>query len=299
MSDFPLLRNQMPEGKDMFVNLQKAIEKLEPSLELTRLYNTDYFTVDGISNYWSEKQRLIANVKGSKNLFDVWANEKERKEITAKSEELMVSPRDAMMTMGYRECNTFNPLIMAQVFKNYFHDQDLSDVTMLDPSAGWGDRLIGALALGIGHYLAFDPNKYMHPVYNKIANDLGEDTKVTLYDTRFKKINGFTVDIVFTSPPFFDYELYPGSEKDVAVPYSKLLGQLNTPYIKNAIAMLKEDGLFCIYVHHKLGNDTRTIMKRNGMQYVRDIIFQNNYINYFGQLIEGKKRPIQIWKKNR
>jgi tRNA G10 N-methylase Trm11 len=178
----------------------------------------------------------------------------------------------------------------------------LKDMTMLDPSAGWGDRLITAMALGIGHYIGFDPNRKMYPIYEKITDDLKEssNTATTFYATRFKKIPGFTVDIVLTSPPFYDYELYNGTEADVKVPYKQWLRELYTPYIKDAIDMLRFGGWFCIYidnVKYKLADDTHRIMEGRGMKFIRRLTFHNSYITYCGETQEGTPRSMWCWRK--
>lgn len=301
-NELPMLSAKMPSKEVMYANLMTAIGRLEPSSEIHRVYNTDYFAIDGISNLWSEHERLNSHTYNNKTLYDVWANMKLRASIIAETKKRGTGDiRDTMNAMGFKECNTFNPMIMAQAFVNYFKKEELKNITILDPSAGWGDRLITAIALGIGHYIGFDPNKNLHPIYEKIAADLKSDTATTLYDTRFKRIKGFTVDVVFTSPPFYNCEIYPGTEKDVQVSYKKWLCNMYIPYIMDAISMLKIGGLFFIYVHngkvYMLADDTQTIMKRAKMQHIGNIMFYNTYISYCGETYEGKPRPMQIWKR--
>lgn len=299
--EFPFLHTRMPSREKMFANLITALEKQEPASEVRRLYNTDYFIVDGISNLWSERERLMARVNRNRTLYEVWANPKDRAKILAEAKRRETDDiRDTMSAMQFKECNTFNPMIMGQVFANFFKKDELKNVTVLDPSAGWGDRLITALALGVGHYIGFDPNTRMHPIYEKIVTELKRDTATTFYTTRFKKIKGFTVDVVLTSPPFYDYEIYPGTEKDTQVPYAKWLREMYTPYIKDAIGMLHINGIFCIYVDNRkymLADDTARIMRRTGMQFVCRLAFYNDYISYCGETHHGKLRSMWVWKR--
>ena len=99
---------------------------------------------------------------------------------------------------------------------------------ILDPCAGWGDRMCGSLASTCGkRYVGFDPNMNLVPGYKKIQQDFGHNVEIE--DTAKKHIrfdNGYEIyslpfetgerlldendlfDFAFTSPPFFDYEEY-------------------------------------------------------------------------------------------
>lgn len=81
---------------------------------------------------------------------------------------------------------------------------------VLDPCAGWGGRMLGAVSYG-AHYIAFEPNTTTYNNLMKIVNFLGIQNKVTLIcdDARnMKKHNLPKADMVLTSPPYFDLEVY-------------------------------------------------------------------------------------------
>jgi hypothetical protein len=96
------------------------------------------------------------------------------------------------------------------------------DLTLLDTSAGWGDRALGAATVGaITNYIGFDPNVSMHASYRQIAAlaqraraDLGMPAlSMTFVPRGFPlgedtNIAPFAADIVFTSPPYWDKEVY-------------------------------------------------------------------------------------------
>ena len=89
---------------------------------------------------------------------------------------------------------------------------------VLDFSAGWGDRLVGAMASpSVKSYTGVDPNPDLHPCYRKIY----ESQKHCLANPKLKvetiigcaedvKYGGRKFDIVFTSPPYFNVEKYHG-----------------------------------------------------------------------------------------
>src|SRR5258708_2608605 len=84
---------------------------------------------------------------------------------------------------------------------------------MLDFSAGWGDRLVGAIASDVDLYCGVDPNTGLQKGHSEIIHTFAADKA-----ERFKIIyapfqtatlpDGVTFDLVFTSPPYFDFEIY-------------------------------------------------------------------------------------------
>jgi DNA modification methylase len=83
--------------------------------------------------------------------------------------------------------------------------------SVLDPTAGWGGRMLGAWALGID-YIGMDLNTEMSPAYDKMINKL-RDTKDTKMDMIFgdcllQDFSKFNYDMVLTSPPYINMEVY-------------------------------------------------------------------------------------------
>ena len=91
---------------------------------------------------------------------------------------------------------------------------------VLDFSAGWGDRLVGALASpSVRSYTGVDPNPRLHPAYRQIQKTVGSMAanpriKVELLQDKGEEVDygRRKFDIVFTSPPYFDVERYEGNE---------------------------------------------------------------------------------------
>jgi len=81
---------------------------------------------------------------------------------------------------------------------------------VLDPCAGWGGRMLGTVASG-ARYIAFEPNTKTFDNLNKLANFLDIQDRVTLFcddALQMDKYNVPKVDLVLTSPPYFDIEIY-------------------------------------------------------------------------------------------
>lgn len=141
--------------------------------------------------------------------------------------------------------------------------QHFGAASVLDPCSGWGDRLLGASAAKcVQSYIGFDPNKCLRPGYAELLN-VSVGAKVTgLSESSLRLSNGFqvhslpfevgaprlvpdnSVDLVFTSPPFFDYEMYnPDNPK-----YRNWLTEFYEPLFVQAARCVKPHGFVCIHI---------------------------------------------------
>lgn len=121
---------------------------------------------------------------------------------------------------------------------------------VLDPCAGWGGRMLGAVSYG-AHYTAFEPNTTTYNNLIKIVDFLGIHDKVTLICDDARNMSHYNipkVDMVLTSPPYFDLEVYAHED-------TQSIKNLNTyqewadgflrEIIKLGIDHLNENGVSC------------------------------------------------------
>jgi hypothetical protein len=110
------------------------------------------------------------------------------------------------------ECNFFKATLAASVYHAFLRDNTKTRV--LDISAGWGDRLLAALAKNLDSYLAFDPNASLQPGYRAMIDEFMESKKdqYKVIDAPFESaeaiLEGREFDLIFTSPPYFDLEVF-------------------------------------------------------------------------------------------
>jgi hypothetical protein len=139
--------------------------------------------------------------------------------------------------MGTQYAVNFPPLTAKYLYQKYTNHIKTQDViNIYDPSAGWGGRLLGALSVDDRklHYIGTDPNtenfipelnktryEYLAEFFNtKIpgaSNPFwGHQNTYDIYrlgseviheDKKFQQYKG-KLDMVFTSPPYFDRERY-------------------------------------------------------------------------------------------
>jgi len=109
--------------------------------------------------------------------------------------------RYAVFRLYYGAIHGFKPLVAKWLYCTY-HPR----VAVLDFSAGWGGRCLGAMALGIP-YIGIDTNKDLRPAYERMAKELDPESnsKVSMrfQDAAATVFSRFKYDMVFTSPPYF------------------------------------------------------------------------------------------------
>ena len=192
-------------------------------------------------------------------------------------------------------CSNFKISVMISILKLF------KPTNMLDFSAGWGDRLIGAIAYGT-KYTGVDPSKCLKNKYQKIIETLSDNTNnYKIINEPFEEVNlGDNIyDFVFTSPPFFTYENY---EKDNEKQSIKKFNTLELwrekflfPSLEKSIKHLKINKYLALYIDNFKGyeyiKDMLNFMeKKNNIKYSGNIYFFNSDTN-------KKLRTIYVWRK--
>jgi tRNA1(Val) A37 N6-methylase TrmN6 len=82
-------------------------------------------------------------------------------------------------------------------------------------TAGWGGRLVGACALNVPRYIGIDNNESLKEPYERMMEFLKPRTKTNMEfmiaDALDVDYSTYTYDMVFTSPPYYDLEIYGGT----------------------------------------------------------------------------------------
>lgn len=107
-----------------------------------------------------------------------------------------------------KEATQFKPSMAVAVMK------ELGAKRVLDFSAGWGDRMVGAIASGVQEYLGFDPNEELkagHEALRSRYASPSQDVRI-IYEPFERAASDHApaerYDLCFTSPPYFDFEKY-------------------------------------------------------------------------------------------
>lgn len=120
--------------------------------------------------------------------------------------------------------------------------------TLFDPCAGWGGRMLGTVANG-WNYIACEPNVETFQNLNRVIDFLDIRDRVQLYNVPaetfdFDRLN--KVDVVLTSPPYFNLEVYTKDENqsyNKHNTYEQWHQNWLKPLIVNCLNKLSDDGI--------------------------------------------------------
>jgi hypothetical protein len=214
------------------------------------------------SNYFQQKNRWSVDGSVSPGPERTWKTEKFMTSLMGAAYSLKMSKinRNVLRTMvGLRKyiCSQFKPNVAKVLYDK------LGSESILDFSAGWGDRLAGFYGSESGkYYLGIDPRKENHPIYeeqvefydkhrgffevNKKSEFLcspAEDVDFSHYENKF--------DTVFTSPPYFSVERYSYDDTQSWVRY-KDIEDWNKDFLqktlKNLWCSIKSNGYLLVNI---------------------------------------------------
>jgi 16S rRNA G966 N2-methylase RsmD len=203
---------------------------------------------------------------------------------------------DIYLYKNIKQCtNFYTPLVLNIL--NYFKPN-----SWLDFSAGWGDRLIGAIAYGMNNknfkYTGVDPSKCMKKRYKKIIKKLG-NSNYTIINKPFEDTNILDkFDLVFTSPPFFDLEIYENEEEQSFNRYNTIDKWINgfmKPAIDKSIELLNTNGHLALYIADSM-NDKYVDITNNYINNLQNVKYIGN-LYWFNKSSSKKLRVIRVWKK--
>lgn len=168
---------------------------------------------------------------------------------------------------------------------------------VLDPCAGWGGRMLGCVASG-AYYIAFEPNTKTYNNLTQLMNFLGIQDKVTLIcddALNMEKYDIPNVDLVLTSPPYFDLEIYSKESTQSIANFSNYRDwseQFLKKLIGLCLARLNDNGTSCWNV----GKVSSTDMNIDVLQYHKD--FGYDKTNEF-MVISSKRQSINKTKNEK
>ena len=268
-----------------------------PAPKLLAYQAHDHHKNNEISDYFIEDVRALARrYDQDLNMIDWYKSNKELVLTSAISQFGNATPYNLRETIWklYGEVGTFRPTNLAAMIELY------KPKSILDFSAGWGDRLIAAMAKNIPRYVGVDPNSPLHAKYKEMVKFFNSKIKATFIDAPFEDadLKDEKFDMVFTSPPYFDLEIYSDAKTQSHHLGKSWFDSFLIPALNKACDHLNVGGHMIIVI-----NDIR-----DGPSYVKNMIDEVNkrldvkYLGLIGyaEVNKGKIRspqPMWIWQK--
>lgn len=239
------------EGDEAQKSFKKLVDKEIYVTEDREIRPKTPFGIRLCDGYFPSRYR--AQYKNKKTCYEGWFNEK----LLRRAIKIQLKGGDPVIPYRVRKAvqyqlrtpTIFRPGVAKYIYQTYGGE----GTTTWDPCAGYGGRMLGALATGT-HYIGTDVEEETIEGNQRLASTLGLEAKVTLHCTPAETFEVPTdIDVVFTSPPYFDREKYSESEDQSWVKHgsSDLDGWLEgflRPVILKAHKALKDGGTFAMNI---------------------------------------------------
>ena len=204
----------------------------------------------------------------------------------------------AMLRQGFKNSRASSSpsMFMTTVAKFIYDTYAEKDGIVYDYSAGFGQRLVGAMASNKNlTYVGTEPWTESYNNLIKLSKAIFKQEKCNLYNIGseifFQEDLHQKVCLAFSSPPYYDTEIYSSETTQCNLgSYDAYLGY----WIKtceNIEKMLKPNGCFIINISDKYKQDLLTIASRY-FNYDHEL-----YLSYTGMEGKSKTEPVIVMRK--
>jgi len=245
----------------------KIISEVELNKDLENLYgfdaseNRNNFYGNPFLYHYQFKNLIKCHREGGKTIYDIYNDGEQWDKLIDSARKRNRGGRTAAGNVY--ECFRINlgSVVMFKSTTAKYLYQKYNATSVLDPTAGWGGRMLGAWALGID-YTGIDTNTNMKPAYDSMIDVLDNKTPAifekpnlqmiwqSALDVDFSKLD---YDFVLISPPYVNLEIYEHME-----PWEsdeKFYTEFFIPLWQKCIDNIKQGGTICFNISPKMYDD--------------------------------------------
>jgi hypothetical protein len=229
--------------------------------------NANNFAGNPFLYHFQFKNLLKCRRQDGKTIYDIYNDPNEWSKLI---EQTKIRNRGGRTAAGnVFECFRINlgSVVMFKATTAKYLYKKYNATSVLDPTAGWGGRMLGAWALGID-YTGIDTNTEMKPAYNNMVAFLNEYTGFenpnfafdnpsklemlwqSCLDVDFSKLD---YDFVLTSPPYVNLEIYEHME--LWNSNEAFYREFFIPLWTKCITHIKPGGRVCFNISPKMYED--------------------------------------------
>lgn len=150
--------------------------------------------------------------------------------------------------MYFGSISAFKPTVAMQIYHRY------KPKCVMDFTAGWGGRMLGACAYGVERYVGIDTNVNLLIPYREMMDVLQHLTSTQVdmhyYDSPTFEYSRYEYDMVFTSPPYYMLETYSHQPKYKSK--ADMSERFYKPTIRETWKHLAENGVYVINVNKEV-----------------------------------------------
>ena len=195
-----------------------------------------------------------------------------------------------IFNLYFSSISIFRPIMAMEIYCTF-----PSKIAILDPTMGWGGRLVGACALDVPKYIGIDNNRNLEIPYRKMIDFLANKTKTNIelffQDALTVDYSKLNYDVVLTSPPYYNIEIYRTGLNSLETSEKKTKEEWNEtfyrPLLEKTYKYLKPNGYYCWNVSKEiyenvcipvLGKSTKQIPFKKNQRVKSDANEYSEYI---------------------
>lgn len=257
----------------------KALEQLRKILldhksKNNEIYNYYFEKVANDTKLGSDKWS-INDALESDELIQMMLSKTEQNSKIFTNDNLVKNFKTAIRLGGkgyFRKPTQFPIKVMRQLLDEFTEPGD----TYYDPCCGWGMRMLVSAEKGL-KYIGNDINPKLIDKLNEFGQDINsiKDFKYAILpqgsEIYLPQLEN-KVDFIFTSPPYFNLELYNGSENLKDMNYQDWLDNFIKPMLENCYKYIKDNKYVAINIKNSkdylLYDDTRDIGEKIGFKFI-------------------------------
>ena len=252
----------------------------------------DYDNINNLSDMFQEENRLKCKLYAEHQAPEKYFYKHiERLVYNCIKYNKVITPK-AMRDQMYRnvkECTSFRPLNLTYILQLY------NAKSVLDFSSGWGDRLLACLATNT-RYIGVDPNELLHPKYKEMIEFFAQPDdrkKFTMIQATIQDavLPNEKVDLVFTSPPYFNMEVYSGDGKVNETDETEWFDNFLKVAIKKCKKQLKLGGHMVLVINQKVNEKYIRMM----CNYINEEICSLHYLGVISYTKSNRSNPQPMW----
>ena len=279
-------------------------------------YDSDYENIDILTNYFTDEARVLGVLtkdENNRNLIEGWLHNANsivqnayKYAVDHKAPLDMKALREGLYLSHVKECTTFK---ISQAIAIY---NEFKPVVVFDPFSGWGDRALGAaFSDTVKTYIGTDPNSLLTDGYSQISefvknnfnkkiifdNSPIEDFDFKKYASVVGKLASPKIDLIFSSPPYYDYEIYSdeATQSTSRYPTEEEWTKWFHTQTKRAFNHLKEGGHLIYY----LGICNTLNIPKDLIDFMKKNVPESEYLGNIPTKEISRKKVLQfyVWRK--
>jgi hypothetical protein len=203
IKDYHRLQDGFNSGLDTIAPLSLVGIKFIEHFIYPELLNTNIKHGFSFYDFWGNKDFYLSRDASTKKLIEYIKTEKPKLNEIKRAKKVF--------NLYYGSVNVFRPTIAIRLYEMF------KPTSVLDFTMGWGGRLVGASIAGVKEYIGIDCNTNLQEPYQQMCDQLHKlspNTTARLFFDDCLKIDytALKYDMVFTSPPYYNKELYGGDQ---------------------------------------------------------------------------------------